>query len=167
MMQTLDGVDMYRIAAILVLGASVAYSGLAEPELKVELKKADDSAAVTSAHNATVLAITSKSGIGGAKLLRTGAQWPERLTIRLNVKGLESLRIENGHIRLDAAFKRRRQVPYWNIGNNSDRRSRPRDGTLEVDMIKTETSIEIVIPREILDGNPERIGLFWIDFFRG
>ncbi len=155
-----------RVAAIVWLVASVTCAGLPGPQFKVELKKAEDSAVMTSTHNSTVVSVTSKSGIGGARLLRSGDVWPTRLTIRLNLKGLESLRMENGIIHFNTSLKSPRQVPYWKVGKN-DRRPETPDGTLEINLQKTEEFIEIVVPAELTAGNPAEIGLGWIDFFRG
>lgn len=157
---------MNRIVAILACGAAVACAGLPGPLFKVELKKAEDSTAITSTDNASVVTIISKSGIGGAKLVLTGTSWPTRLTIRLAVKGLESFRMDNGTIHFDTSLKSPKQVPYWKVGKNDQRPESP-DGMLEVDLVNTGEAVEIVVPRELMDGNPEEISFEWIDFFRG
>ncbi|MEI6808584.1 MAG: hypothetical protein WCN95_07660 [bacterium] len=156
---------MKTVAAIVWLIASIACAGLPGPQFRVELKKAEDSAVMTSTHNSTVVSITSKSGIGGARLVRIGDVWPTRLTIRLHLKGLESLRMENGVIHFNTFLKSPRQVPYWKAGKNDGRPGAP-DGTLEVNLQKTEEFIEIVVPGELTAENPTEIGLGWIDFFR-
>jgi len=156
---------MKRIAVLLALFASISHAGLPDSQLKVELGKSEDSAGITSTHNAAVVTITSKSGIGGAKLIRTGEGWPARLTIRLGVKGLESFGMENGIIHANTSLKRPKGIPYWQVGKDEKRPEGP-DGTLEIAMTKTDEVIEIVIPREMMDGNPEWISFGWIDFFR-
>lgn len=153
-------------AVILVLGASAVFAGDTNAPFRAELRKAEDSAAVTLEDGATVVTIASRSGIGGAKLVRTGVGWPAQLTVRLALKGLESLRMENGAIQFDASLKGPRLVPYWKAGTG-DQRPQTVGGTLEVVLRKTEVAVEIVVPKELMEGNPTEIRFGWIDFYRG
>lgn len=157
---------MKTIAAILVLGAAVACAQPTCPPFKVELRKAADRAVTTSAHESGVVTITSDSGIGGAKLVRTGAGWPARLAILLNLKGLESLRMENGVIRVETALKGPRQVPCRRIGKDDAQPAAP-GRTLEVILRQTGEAVEILVPKELMDANPKELTIEWIDFFRG
>jgi hypothetical protein len=79
---------MKRIVATLVLVATAGYADMPEPQIKIKLKKAEDTAAITSTATSAVITVTSKSGIGGATLTRTGELWPHR-------SGVESLFILN------------------------------------------------------------------------
>lgn len=130
---------------------------LQEPRLKVELEKAEDSVEII--HD-TTLVITSVSGIGGAKLLRTRGEWPSRLMIRLKLGGLESFGMDNGLIHFGTSLYRTKQTAYWRTGKSAS------DGTLDVTITKTSEAIEIVVPVEMMEGNPESIRFGWIDFFR-
>jgi hypothetical protein len=156
---------MKWIPIALVLLASVALAGLPAPQFNVELKKAEDSAAITSTANAAIVSITSKSGIGGAKLIRTGEEWPNGLTIDLGVKGLESFGMQNGIIHFNTSMKSPKQMPYWKVGKNQERPDKP-DGNLEISMTRTNGVIEIVVPKEMTEGNPKEIVFGWIDAFR-
>ena len=60
---------MKWLSVFLALYAAGVFAGDPAPRLKVELRKAEDSASVTSA-TSTVVSITSKSGIGGARIVR-------------------------------------------------------------------------------------------------
>lgn len=156
--------EMNSIAVILALVASVACAGLPESQLKIELRKAEDSVELTSTGNAAVVTINSKSGIGSARLLRTGEGWPTRLSIRLNLRGLESFEMENGLIHLRTSLQRGKRTPYWKAGNNEGQADA--DGALEMTVTTTDGVIEIVVPSEMTDRNPEAISFTWIDFFR-
>lgn len=104
----------------------------------VVLKKAEDAASVTAQREGVVVAIRSKSGIGGAQLVRQGRAWPKRVTLRLNVKGLESLRMEGGALRFETS--RRGPTPH---------------------------GVALDVPARLLQSNPKEITLAWVDFFRG
>ena len=109
--------------------------------------------------------VTSKSGIGGAKLIRTGQAWPSRITIRLSLRNLESFEMRNGIIHFNTSLKGPRQTPYWK-DEKDERRSESPNGTLEVTITRTEEAIEVVVPTEMLDGDPKEISFGWIDEFR-
>lgn len=111
------------------------------------------------------MTIASRSGIGGAKLVRTGDEWPSQLTIRLKLDGLESFRMDNGIIRFSASLMSPRQTHYWTIGKN-EKQAGPPDGTLDVTITKTDEAIEIIVPILMIKENPEAIHFTWIDFFR-
>lgn len=155
---------MKYIAVILFLVASVACAGLPEPQLKVELRKAEDSAELTLTDNAAVVTVNSRSGIGSASLLRIGELWPARLLIRLPIGGLESLEMANGLIHLRTSLQRAKRARYWMAGK-SERQFDP-DGTLEMTITTTDGVVEIIVPSEMMDPNPEAIHFTWIDFFR-
>lgn len=156
---------MKWIPIVPVLMASAALAWLPAPQFSIELKKAEDSAAITSTGTFAIVSITSKSGIGGAKLTRTGERWPTRLTIELSVKGLESFGMQNGIIHFNTSMKSPKQMPYWKVGRNQERPDTP-DGNLEISMTRTNGVIEIVVPKEMTEGNPKEIVFGWIDAFR-
>lgn len=155
---------MMRMVVMLTLVASVACAKLPEPPLQVELSKVEDAAELTSTDDAVVVTVNSKSGIGSARLFRTGGGWPPRLSIRLHLKGLESFEMDNGFIHLRTWLRGPKRTPYWNAGKSEGRADV--DGTLEMTITTTDGVIEIVVPSEMMDRNPEAIRFTWIDFFR-
>ena len=56
-------------------------------ELAVELRKAEDSAAVTWEGGAAVVTITSASGIGSGSILLKKGEWPGKILVRLCYAG--------------------------------------------------------------------------------
>ncbi len=156
---------MKIIATILALVATGAFAGLHVTPFRVELKKTEDTAAITSTRDSTIVNISSKSGIGEARLIRNDHPWPTRLTIRLAVKGLESFRMENGIIYFNTSLNGPKRVPYWKFGKNEKQPDAP-GGTLEIALRKAEDSVEIVVHAKLMAGNPREIKFGWIDFFR-
>ena len=109
--------------------------------------------------------ITRKSGAGGASIIRTGKKWPARITIRLNLTNLESFEMENGVIYFSTSIKSPKQVPYWRVGPKNEPAKSPA-GTLDVTMASTGKIVKILVPKEILEGNPQKISFEWVDEFR-
>jgi hypothetical protein len=134
--------------------------------IRAELKKPEDTIAITSEGQAIVVTIASKGGIGGATLVRLGKSWPATITIRLTLNGLESFGMSNGSIRFNTSLKSPKRMPYWKLGKN-EKQPDPPDGTLEVKIIKKDEWFEITVPSEMIQGNPEQVSFGWIDFFRG
>ncbi len=147
-----------------MLFALSAYAGLPGPWLKVELGKPDDSAAITSTQNACVVAITSKSGIGNARLIRTGTAWPAGITIRLALRNLESFEMRNGRFAFETSLKRSGQVPFWK--DEKDGKPGAQVGDLEVTVTKIDDAIEVVVPEEMMEGNPPEMQVKWINEYR-
>ena len=156
---------MKPVLLILALCATVGLAGLPDPPFKVELQKLGDSVGITTTADAALITITSERGIGGAKLILTGHQWPTHLTLHLNLKDLEGFEMNNGIIHINTFRKGPKQVPYWKAGK-SENQSDPPDGTLEVAITKTDEAIEIIVPKEMLEGHPQEISFGWIDFYR-
>ncbi len=156
-----------RNVAIVVLMLAVAGCATGpHGQVKTQLKKTEDSIAVTTRRDAIVVSVTSKSGIGGATLVRPGETWPTKIVIRLKLNNLESFGMSNGHIRFNTSIKSPGRMPYWKIGRNKKQTDAP-DGTLEVLIRRADDWFEIAVPSEMTKGNPEKINFGWINEFRG
>ena len=158
---------------ILVWLAGAVPSVFPTPEFRVDLQKTGDSVEMVSTRSSAVIDITSRSGIGGASIIRTGKKWPARITIRIKLTNLESFGMENGIIRFNTNLKGPKQVPYWRVGQNKEPAdplakppARAPDGTLEVTMASTDKIVRILVPKEMLEGNPQEIRFEWVDEFR-
>ena len=105
---------MKNIVAVLVVFVCVCGAVEREPPvIRAELGKPEDTITIGGTKELTVINVTSKSGIGGAKLVRTGDTWPRSITIRLRLGGLESFTMDNGIIRFGTHLKRDKKVNYW------------------------------------------------------
>src|SRR5262245_15793481 len=104
------------LAGLLGIGNIVAgdkSDGPKEPagKFKIVTKKDSDSVKVEVDKDKTVFAVHSRSGIGEAAIERQDAEWPKAVVLRLHLKGLESLRLRNGNVTLDAAVSVRNGKP--------------------------------------------------------
>jgi hypothetical protein len=159
--------DMRNVAiVVLMLAVAGCASAPRGQAIKTQLKKTEDSVAVTTTRDATVVSVTSKSGIGGATLVRLGETWPTRIVIRLKLNNLESFGMSNGDIRFNTSIRSPGRMPYWKIGRNEKQSDAP-DGTLEVPIRRADESFEIAVPSEMTKGNPAKIDFGWINEFRG
>lgn len=152
--------------ALLIFAVAGCTTGQHGQAIQAELKKPEDTVAVTATEHATVVNVTSKSGIGGATLVRIGDAWPTRITIRLKLNNLESFDMNNDSIRFNTFIKHQGRVPYWNIDRNERPLDSP-DGTLDALIRRVDEWLEILVPAEMIQGNPKRIDFRWINEFRG
>jgi hypothetical protein len=147
------------------------------PQLKIETKKDDDSAQVKTEKDRTIVEIRSGSGISSGVIERQGDKWPEKMAVRLYLKGMESFRASNGKLALDAAVSNNLQVRQWKDGKEGDKLDaksplwidiRPTDaeGKPAKQLPLKDGYFEITLPRAFLEANPKSITLNWVDFFR-
>jgi hypothetical protein len=150
------------------------------PLFKIVTRRDNDKVAVQIERSATVFSIQSPIGISQAEIERTQAMWPERVVMRLHLKGLESFRASNGKIALVAAVSShndQRRARLW----LDDKEDSPLDRTspfwTEIRMVggdgKPASTIplkdgyfELQLPKAFFEANPASITLNWIDFYR-
>ena len=144
--------------------------------------KSGDEIIVSPEGNLTVLDLHSKSGIGQAEISSVDGKWQRPLIIRLHLRGLESLRVNNREFTIATSVLSRppyRQLcevfpvagqkgfpveevdPFWiplRIANRKEQGRR---------VIPLEEGyFEVTLPDVLLEGNPETLFIQWIDFFR-
>ena len=91
--------------AVLLFGAATLFSAVAaaepmSPGVKFEGQRGADSSVVEAVEGGVRVAIHSERGIGRGTITRVGAHWPEKLVLRLHLKGLEGLTLTAGDLRL-------------------------------------------------------------------
>lgn len=156
-----------RILAIIMLALAIAGCAVRhqDPAVSATLKKTEDSITVTSMGDVAIVSVTSKSGIGGATLIRAGESWPPAITVRLKLNNLESFEMNNGYIRFNTSVGSPESVPYWRVGESDKQPAQP-EGSLTVAVKRTGEWFEINVPREMVDANATEIGFEWINEFR-
>ncbi len=150
-----------------------------EKKPEVTLKKSEDSVRVEEQDDQTVYTITSPSGIGEAELVR-GTGWPKKITVRLRLRGLESLTISNGEVTLTASIAStgdHGQIQHVQRGDEtvavaSDSplwmgiTAHTEDGGKTAGLPTDEGYFEVLLPTVLTEGNAASIILRWIDFYR-
>lgn len=148
--------------------------------LKVGPRKPEDRTSMEATPGSTIVTITSESGIGGATIERSGATWPDRLVVRLRLRGLESLTVQGGGISLTGSCP----VAGTSLAPKPIREDHPgtpsdRDGTpaLSIRAVGADGQpasavplnggyFEVEVPHALMSNQVTKLGLEWIDFHR-
>jgi hypothetical protein len=155
-------------------------AGADDSIFKITAKGTNDSIEVGIENDLAIFAIRSPKGIGEARIERTKSQWPKKAMLRLHLKGLESLVIGDGKVKLNAsvsshgsAAKIRQwmeaqeespldaESPFW-----MDLRMYRNDGTSSQAILPNDGYFEVRLPKALFDENPDFIVVSWIDFYR-
>jgi len=126
----------------------------------------------------TIFSIRSPRGIGRATIHR--GSWPDRVSLRLHLRGLEGLSIDNGSVVFKASVLShsghrrllrvveddREQVveedsPYWTEIGAFDATGKPVQGLPEEGGY-----FEMLLPRALFQTKPKSLAIGWIDFYR-
>lgn len=151
------------------------------PAIVAEVRRDEDQARATRLPSGAMVEINSPSGLGSATITRKGDRWPETLRLRLALKGLESLCLSAGGIRLSVVGTAGGQVVSRvasAMGGESERsipRSSPLwthvraldgDGRPATEVPLREGAFEVDVPAGLLAENPRAITVEWVDFHR-
>jgi len=149
-----------------------------KPMFKVTSKKSDDAVEVRADKDKTVYVIKSPSGISQTFIERTDEKWPEKMLFRLNLKGLESFRITNDKVKLEASVSSQNgTVRLWKDGKENVLLDDKSPHWMEIRLICSDGKavkeiplkdgyFEMQLPQAFFEGNPKSITLNWIDFYR-
>jgi len=174
-----------------LLLVSLALSNFAEAEnvdllknqanqFKITARRMDDDIQVHADKHKTVFSVRGPLGISHAEIERLGNKWPDTVVLRLHLKGLESFRVSNGQVTLDATVSTDEGKPMvclWKGGNENsllaekspfwmDVRILAGDGKMATAIPVQDGYFEITLPKAFFDGNPRSITVRWIDFYR-
>jgi hypothetical protein len=159
---------------VLALAASAVFPaslGADEPKFQFELKRKDDSIEVVREPKRTLFVITSLSGIGTAKIVRSEGPWPSQVVLRLRhapgqgLKALENFELTVGRMRLKGNDKQSGKLPFFLA--DAEGKFPPDDapsGTLNVTFSPQAEALDVVLPANLLAG--DRVEIVWIDFYR-
>ena len=165
--------------ALLVL-TSAATAADENPQFKITTKRDTDKVEVKAEKDNTTFTIHSPVGISQAIIERTAEKWPDAVTIRLNLKGLESFQVTNGKVTLSASVSsnnEKQRVRVWKDGDEKmplDDKSPfwmeilmiGNDGKPTTDIPLKDGYFEMALPKAFFEGDPKSITLNWIDFYR-
>lgn len=148
-----------------------------KPEVSAKSRRTDSRVELSGAGEEVFATVTSQSGLGSATLSRVGERWPKALVVRLHLRGLESLVVDDGatvvewsksssgaqdcrvSIRQKAGEERAIKLGHQYF---SELKTVGGDGKVPL----RDGYFEIALPAALLDGNPQEIALRWIDFYR-
>jgi len=145
---------------------------------QASVKKPDDRITENINEGGTIFSVRSPSGIGSATIDRDS--WPDRLSLRLYLRGLEGLTISNGSLTLKVSVlshsgNRRllrvvnngqEHVPekgsrYWTEIKTFDANGKPVQG-----LPGEGGYFEMILPQALFKEGPKTLTIDWIDFYR-
>lgn len=169
--------------SLLLLSAIVRLTNIAtaeegDPPFIITTKCENDKVQVPVEQGKATFSIHSPFGISQAVINRRGEDWPESVTLRLHLKGLEHFKITNGDTALKGAVSchggkvrlwrddkedspLNAESPFWMVvrmvGN---------DGEPAETIPLVNGHFEMKLPRALFEKNPKSIVISWIDFYR-
>lgn len=170
-----EGVEIRDRRIISVSSLKAAPAGAVDSAVRVEARRSDSRIRIAVQDGATVLEVRSDFGIDRAKVDRLRDTWPQPIVVRLHLRGLESFKAIAG----DTALQ-------WSLSSNAGgtshltlwrgNREQPIDDaspfysqarSVARGQPPRHAYFEVPLPAKLFEGNPQRIMLEWIDFYRG
>jgi hypothetical protein len=148
------------------------------PPFKITTKRDNDAVEVRADKDKTVFVVKSPFGISQAVIERKGEKWPDAVILRLHLKGLESFRVTNDKVKLEASVSSQEcKVRLWKDGKEDapldaksaywmDVRMVGGDGKPAKAIPLKDGYFEMALPKAFFEGNSKAITLNWIDFYR-
>lgn len=152
---------------------------LFEKQAEIITRKADDIVTVKRNDDTLVYTVRSASGIGSATL-SPWSGWPQKVVLRLYLRGLESLTVSNGQLDLrgsvasHSGHPRRLSVKqgdretaveqdtdYWAKIAARDAQGNPIEGLPDEGGY-----FELQLPAGLFEARPKSLTVQWIDFYR-
>lgn len=171
------GSTLILVALVSTMGVVVA--GNESPLFKITTKRTDDNLEVkVTSDEKAVVSIHSPFGISNAQIERRSDKWPETVTLRLHLKGLELFRATNARISLDASVSSQNgKARVWKDGREDllldanspywlDIRRFDGDGKPATANPLNAGYFEMQLPKSFFEANPKSITVSWIDFYR-
>ena len=150
---------------IVTLVSAILFTG-ADP-VQVTCKRDNDRATVAVAKEQVTIDIVSPTGISSAKIERAGDDWPAKIVVKLNLRGLEFLTVANdvtkirisvnsgdGAVRIASGDDKETPFAADDPLRPTVRRAGDKEG------------FEIGLPTAFFKDSPRSIELHWIDFYR-
>jgi hypothetical protein len=174
------GLCVFIIAAVIVGGFADDTPAIDDdtPVFKISTKRPEDRVVMKSEADQVVITITSPSGISHATIQRVDRRWPAKVQIQLRLQGLERFKLTAEPTKLEAAVSSRDgMVRLWKEGHEELPLDSKSPMWMEIRMINKEGGLaakiplkdgffEMRLPEAMLESNPEKFKLEWIDFYR-
>ena len=150
-----------------------------EPVFSITLKNHDDRINAQHENGITVIDILSPRGIGSAQLKLESGPMPERMVLRLYLKGLEELRLVSGQTAIAASASSSEVFNVTNqkvIASGNEYFITPIDPLwMKVQIVSGQSDktipledgyFEIAVPKEFIQTAGNSFEIRWIDFYR-
>jgi len=149
----------------------------AEPVFSVSAKNAEDQLVFQYKDNTTTIEINSPFGIGSAKFKLESGDMPERIVLRLHLRGLEEFRLISDQVTIAASVSSSgglKTQSQRKIFRDSEQIMLAFDPLwLEIEIVSDSEQIplkegyfEIVFPKGFMQQSGDSFEIQWIDFYR-
>lgn len=174
-------IALRRLAAIIVLAASAAIAGASTSQpsrLKVAAEGDGNSVTVSDDGEAVIVEVRSRGGIGRATAKFGSGALPQKIILRLHVKGLEEFRLSYGQTALIVRVSSSNpSITQSLVLPNGDEQPIPSTSPsrLAVRIVSDQAKpripldhghFEITFPKHYLREGSRDFSVQWIDFFR-
>ena len=170
----------FLISSLLVLAVAMTTAAGDDkaPPFKITTKRDNDRVEVKAEKDKTMFSVHSPFGISNTAIERTSEKWPDAVVLRLHLKGLESFRVTNDKVKLEASVSSQDgKVRLWNHGKEDAPLDTKSPYWMEIRLVggdgKPAKAIplkdgyfELALSKAFFEGNPKTITLNWIDFYR-
>jgi len=163
------------IVAMLSIGCANAAGKTA---FKITTKRDNDKVEITVEKDKTLISVRSPVGISQAVVERLDGEWSDSVMLRLHLKGLESFKLSNGKVTLEAIVSSHDgTVRLWKDGKEDSPPNAKSPYWMEIRLVgkggkpvKTiplkDGYFETQLPKALFADNPKAITLNWVDFYR-
>jgi hypothetical protein len=159
----------------LVAGVEAA-RGDDAPPFQITTRRDSDRVTVKIEEDRAIFDIRSPFGISNATIERTAAHWPQRVTLRLHLKGLEHFQITGGDLKVAGSAPRQpKPTPSDEKESDAADNKRPLEATIRMfdasgkpaSKVPLESGcFEVDLPVRLIETNPKTLRLEWVDFYR-
>jgi hypothetical protein len=162
-------------ASLMMIGTSVADDASA---FRITTRRSDDQIEVKCINNKAVFVVRSPTGISGATIERVTERWPDTVVLQWRLKGLESFKLSAGQLKLEGSISSQNgDLRLWKDGKEDAPLNSKDPSWIEILMknadgnpVKTvprkDGFFEMQLPKSFSEGNPKKLTLNWIDFYR-
>ena len=168
------------IVAVAVNVGDVVTADNESPPFKITTKRDNDKVEIKVEKDQALFSIHSPIGISQAVIERVNEKWPDVIVLRLHLNGLESFRVSNGKVTVEASVSShgdKQRVRLWKDGKEDSPLDTKSPYSMEIGMIGEDGKpaktiplkngyFQIQLPKAFFDDNPKSISINWIDFYR-
>jgi hypothetical protein len=122
---------------------------------------------IETTRQASRVTIDCPRGVGRARLLRVGSDWPPSVVISLRLRALEGFTLSGGNLLARTALARHGESLPWEIRQLGDNSRSPVELTsFPAAITRSDGLIHVYIPSGWLTADREYIDLQWVDHYR-
>ncbi len=140
-----------------------------EAKYQFALKKAEDAVEIRKEEKRTVIAVTSKSGIGEVKVTLTEGRWPRDVVLRLQYakdrgfSTLEGFGLRTSRLSVDGSLRTSGSMELYFL--SPEGKAETVAGKVNVKVEVRDGALEVTLPAHLLTGAKE-VNFHWIDAYR-